>query len=578
MKKTLAFYQIKYRSMLVSGTLTMAIVCVMLITDSVIAGQMFGHMGASAVNIVMPLVGFSVFVSACIPEGLAILYTRAIGAMDREKANRLFGMGLIASAVLAAVLALLVMGIRETYFRHCGASGMLLQYAQEYYAYLPLYAFLLPLSSYIEQMVYSDGDEKLEAVAYTVQIAGNVVLSVLLANAIGISGIMLGSVFGYLISILIMAIHFLKKSNTLHFVPWFSLKALLKCLKLSITDAVVYLLWGIMDFVLIRYITQNHGEQYLAILVVIYSLVEMSAVFDGIGMAIQPLISVYFGEKNYTMIRRLMKEAIRTAFAEGVIATALAIVFAPQLARLFGIADEAMLAPAVRAIRIVATTLTVTSLFMLATSYYLYIDRVWLSVGALILKDGVACTLMPIAFSRLFGVDGLWMGFALAPLAGFGASMLMIYLMRGRERFPWLIKNNEKDTFVYDAQLTWKNMMKAALSIQAQMEGHGYSKRDALLASLFAEEISATLLEVNGDDDVVVEYSLLFAGNSVRQIIRDSGIVFDVTDPELKITGLSSFVINRLLNAKEDKDYIPTVGYNRNLIRFEKVYNRAESQ
>ncbi len=568
MKKPVAFYRIKYRSMLAGGTMTMVIIYLMLICDNIIAGQMIGTMGTSAVNIVAPLVGFGAFVSSCIPEGLAILYTRAIGEMNRGKADRLFGMGAIASAILSFLMVLLLFCIRETYFFHCGASGIILEYAREYYVYLPLYAFLLVFSSFMEQMVYSDGDEKLEMIAYTIQIISKVVFSVVLADSIGIRGIMLGSALGYSVSILIMSGHLLKKSNTLHFIPWFSFRELLKCLKLSITDAVVYQLWGIMDFVLIRYIALNYGEQYLAILVVVYSLIEMAAVFDGIGMAVQPLISVYFGEKNFAMIRKLMKDAFKTAVSEGIMATVLVLVFAPQLAKLFGITDEAMSGPAVKAIRIVATTLTISSLFMLATSYYLYIDRVCVSVGALILKDGLAYTLMPVLFSGLYGADGLWIGFAAAPLLGLGASMLMIFLVMGKENFPWLISVDDEDTFFYDVWLTRETMTEASRFIQAQMEKHGYSRKNVLDAALFTEEISATILEVNGEEEILAEYSLLFESDSARLIIRDSGIVFDVTDPELKITGLSSFVVNGLLKAKEDKNYIPTVGHNRNMIRF----------
>ena len=37
---------------------------------------------------------------------------------------------------------------------------------------------------------------------------------------------------------------------------------------------------------------------------------------------------------------------------------------------------------------------------------------------------------------------------------------------------------------------------------------------------------------------------------------------------ELKIDGLSSFVIKGLLNAQKEKAYLTTTGYNRNMIRF----------
>ena len=70
-------------------------------------------------------------------------------------------------------------------------------------------------------------------------------------------------------------------------------------------------------YVLISFISRNFGEEYLVLLAVAVSLIEFSVVFDGIGMAIQPLIGVYLGEKNHLLIRRLMKDTVLTAIIEG---------------------------------------------------------------------------------------------------------------------------------------------------------------------------------------------------------------------------------------------------------------------
>ena len=64
-----------------------------------------------------------------------------------------------------------------------------------------------------------------------------------------------------------------------------------------------------------------------------------------------------------------------------------------------------------------------------------------------------------------------------------------------------------------------------------------------------------------------MEISLFFEKDSILLIERDSGVIFDITDPELKVDGLSSFVINGLLNAQKEKAYLTTTGYNRNMIR-----------
>ena len=66
--------------------------------------------------------------------------------------------------------------------------------------------------------------------------------------------------------------------------------------------------------------------------------------------------------------------------------------------------------------------------------------------------------------------------------------------------------------------------------------------------------------------------SLFFETDSVLIILRDSGELFDLTDPDLHIKGLSVFILNGLMEAhKEEKAYLVTTGYNRNMIRFSRL-------
>ncbi len=557
--------------MLFSATFTMAIVYLMLLCDNIIAGLFLGTDGVAAINLVAPLIGITTFLSLCISSGMSIMYGRAIGAADRKRADQIYSLGVIATAVIAVIIPLMLIVLKETYFRMSGAQGTILNLAREYYWLLPLDAFLTIICTYIEQAVFFDGDEQLETLSYVAQIGGNIVLSIFLAKWIGIRGIMLGTVIGNALALVILSLHYLKKSNTLRFIKYFSWKDLGECIKYSIVDAITYPLWGIMDFVLITYITRFYDEKYLVVLAVVFSLIELAVIFDGIGAAIEPLISVYFGEKNHLMVRRLVKTAVKSAVIEGIIATGIIIAFAPWFARLFGInSTDLIMRDAVIAIRIVAATFVFSALFMLGTSYFLYTDHILFSVFIIVLKDGMLCILLSILCSRLFGVKGLWLGFALAPVAGLLLSMLLLRLRVGKKNFPWLLGDMNKEIEVFDRRLSPTVGAEMAETIENLLLSHGYTQKTAIRAGLFAEEITGVLCERNmqkKQNKVLVEYSTLFEKDNVCLIIRDSGTIFDITDPDLEIKGLSSFVLNALLNAQKDKDYIPTTGYNRNIIR-----------
>ena len=79
-----------------------------------------------------------------------------------------------------------------------------------------------------------------------------------------------------------------------------------------------------------------------------------------------------------------------------------------------------------------------------------------------------------------------------------------------------------------------------------------------------------TILEKNGQakKSVLIELSLFFEPDSVLIIERDSGILFDLTDADNQIHGLSGFILSGLMEAHQEKAYLVTTGYNRNMIRF----------
>ena len=92
----------------------------------------------------------------------------------------------------------------------------------------------------------------------------------------------------------------------------------------------------------------------------------------------------------------------------------------------------------------------------------------------------------------------------------------------------------------------------------------------ATRAALFVEEIGLTVMEQNKGEKkpVLIELSLYFENDSVLIIERDSGKLFDITEPDLRIEGLSSMILAELMEAQKEKAYLVTTGYNRNMIRF----------
>jgi hypothetical protein len=421
-------------------------------------------------------------------------------------------------------------------------------------------------------MVYSDGDELCNNICYGFQIGGNIICSIFLARSMGMTGIILGSVIGNTLGILTCLWHYFRKENTLHFVWHLSIKDFLMTSRYSIVDSSVYICWGLMDYVMIGFVSANYGSSGQTTLAVVVSLIEFGVVMDGVGMAMQPLIGTYFGEKNHQLIRRVMRSGIKAAIIEGLAATALIWIFAKQFCALFGITGGASLEPSVTALRIVSLGFVFCSLVSLTTSYYMLIDRIGMATCFACFQNGLLYILLPVLGSYLLGFNGMWAGFVAAPVLTLTCAMLFVYLRFGKDNFPYILKSMETEIIVMDDTLSEGSVSGLSDNVRKCLESHQYSNPEANRAALFTEEILLTLMEINKNakKPVLVEISLFFESDSVLIIERDSGELFDLTDPDLHLEGISGFVLSALMEAHQEKAYLVTTGYNRNVLRFQR--------
>ena len=73
--------------------------------------------GISAVNIVIPVFSIAVFITTLNSIGTSVLYSYEIGRFDKNRANSLFGQGIIIAVSSGIILFLAVFFWKRTIFR-----------------------------------------------------------------------------------------------------------------------------------------------------------------------------------------------------------------------------------------------------------------------------------------------------------------------------------------------------------------------------------------------------------------------------------------------------------------------------
>ena len=72
------FCESKFKSMLISGTFTKAVMYLMLLSDSIIAGYFVGSSGVAGINAITPVTAIVTFFGDLLSTGVGIAFTREI--------------------------------------------------------------------------------------------------------------------------------------------------------------------------------------------------------------------------------------------------------------------------------------------------------------------------------------------------------------------------------------------------------------------------------------------------------------------------------------------------------------------
>lgn len=556
----------KYLSMLLGGTLTMMVVALLLMSDSVIAGIMIGPDAVAGITLVLPIYSFASFLSSVFSLGIPIVYSTKMGQFDKKEADRSFGLGFLMSVAVGVTLFILSTVFGNYYLNLNSPSAAVLSEAKGYFYWIRFSMMLLPLVLLISAMVYNDGDELISTLANGVQGIGNIISSLLLSRVMGIRGIGLSSFLFNAISLAILFTHFLKKNNSLKINLFFSWKMLKEVVRYSIIDSSTYLFISILTAVLNAFVSARFGPRYLIVVSAIALCRELQLLFDGIGEALTPIMGVYYGEENKEGIKRIYRLAERTAIAEGIVVMVLLLLFAPLIPGVLNIKDAELVRYVTTEIRIISAGSVFVSLLYLLTSYYLIIDRIALGLIVSGIRDVLFSAVLGVVLGSAFGPVGLFIGLAAAPAAGY--IILMIYISKryGKQEFPLLLSGiaSGSRSYIFDLYAEPKEIINLQKKVERLLAENNTDSRTIGRVKLLIEELYMLIYEKNDKVPVLCECSVFLSPTEVRLIIKDDGKLFDISEDDITVTTLASFAVSSYMEKLgRNRRHLTTMSFNR---------------
>lgn len=563
----MTFSSAKFWSLIPAATFVMAGEFLMGVAGMVVAGHNLGESALASLNLLQPVVNIISFLSMMVGTGSCVLFSTAIGAFQERRAHEFFTQGLFSAfglgLILMAVLALALAPLLDSFGASAEVTGAALSYGRWYL----LCAVLEPVSVFMVNMCYSDGNARICFFAYIVEIICNFLLSVPLTIRFGLSGCAQACVIGNLMAIAVLCGHFLRKGNNLRFVRHFSLRDTIRICWCAVGDASLKLCYAALFFLLNAYVVRRFGTDMLAVLAVVVAVMGVAEVFDGVATAVQPLASVYVGERNDTRTRSVMNTALLVALGEGLLVT-LALLVEPDLAvRFVGINDPSLLPAARTAVRLVSLGLVATSVMMLFNSYYMFIECERLSAALTSFTMFVAPVAVFPLLGAVAGANGVWLGLGLAPTLAVFAMAVFVCLKWGRRRFPYLLDPARREKIrVFDLPLDPVGICAVSAGVGAHLKECGCSEGVATKGALLVEETLMVVRDRNAGRNVLSEVTVDMS-DGLTIVLRDDGEIFDLTDADARISSLRSYLVSNLMTAIPNRRNLTTTGFNRNVFK-----------
>ena len=558
----------KFDRILMASAIEMIVGIVIELIDSAVTGHIVGMAGLSAMNVVAPVLGFTIFTENLFSVGTSMIYAKRTGEYRKKASEQIFGMGLSLSSLVGVMTFAVITLLLPLYLDAIGVHGRVREYVMIYMSFLRFELMLSPVYEVLNLLITTDGDEFLSMASNIARPLLNIALSIWLGRRYGIAGIGMGTLISAVVALAILMLHFFSQRSSLRPRRYFSWKDLRSMLLFGWNDSAMFFVLPALFFVITKLVILRFGETWLPVLTVLYAVIEITSVFESTGEAMRAILPIYMGDQNNRAVLRLTKHSRRVNQIFGVLFGVVLLVAADWIPLAFDIEEPYLLAVCARGLRIFAIACPTLSEMALVNSFYLNTGKPKIAMLETLLAQLVCPLVLVVPMILLFGMDGIFIGFAASAYLALLILGVVLYTRFGRESFPYYLKDNGCPILDEEVALDEADVMAFVGRVDGFLSAHGMAKKTALRVELACEEYLLLIRDQNKDEKVEAECCVRVEPGDVVLSIWDSGEVFDMTDEDAFPGSMRGFVVASLMVRQTGKKHMIATSFNRNCFRF----------
>ena len=558
----------KFDSILFASAVEMIVSILIGLIDSAVMGHIIGMNGLSAMNVIAPILGFTVFTEGLFSVGTSMLYAKRTGEYRQDAAERVFGMGLELSMLVGLVTFTVVTLFLPSYLDVVGVHGMVEKYVIIYMSFLRFELMLSPVYEVLNLLITTDGDEYLSMVSNITRPLINIVLSIWLGMRYGVSGIGIGTLLSTVAAFAILMLHFFSKRSSLRPKPYFSWADLKTMLIFGWNDSAMFFVLPLLFFIITKLVVLLFGEIFLPVLTVMYAMIEITSVFESTGEGMRAIMPIYIGDHNNRAVLNLTKHSRRINQFFGFLFCAVMLIAANWIPLAFDIEDPQLRVICARGIRLYAIACPALSEIALVNSFYLNTGRPAIAMLETLLAQLICPLMLVVPMMFLFRIDGIFIGFAASAYLALVILGVVILRLFGRASFPYCLPENDSPMLDEEVLLNDQSVTAFVSCVADFLKKNDVPNKTSVLVELACEEYMLFIKDRNKDKKVEAECCVRVEKDSVALSIWDTGEVFDLTDENAIPSSMRAYVVSSLLGHQRRKKHMLATGFNRNSFSF----------
>lgn len=410
----------EFFSHVIPSLLAFALSGVYCIVDGFFVGNSIGDVGLTTINIAYPVVALLQAAGTGIGMGGAVHYSIRLAAGKREEAER-YTDGTVLLLLAASLISTLVFYlVSPSVLAALGASGHILDLGNSYLRIIVLGSVFQIFGTGLVPLIRNMGGA---FYAMMIMVAGfltNIVLDYAFVWVLhlGVDGAALATLIGQAVTMAGGLLFFLRRGVSFHLLRsvFSSGRAgglLGGIVKIGLSPFGITFSPNITIILMNRFLMDYGGEKAAACYAcIVYVIVIVYLLLQGVGDGCQPLISRYYGEDQ----AKSMKKVCSLAYLSGVLiaAACMLLIFLTryQIGGLFGASDQVR-AEAGQVLPCFLISLVFLAFVRVTTSAFYATEKTFLSY-ILVYAEPAFLFLLLLFLPRLAGLTGVWLSIPLA--------------------------------------------------------------------------------------------------------------------------------------------------------------------